>query len=334
MGLITKIQWCDHTFNPWRGCTKVAAGCANCYAEKLSRRNPNVLGIWGENGTRVVASEQMWAHPGKWNRIQPIRFGPVMRPRVFCASLADVFEDWSGCPSWSNGNAVCICEDCGDGFREFGSGINPPHCADCDSGAVHMASLDDVRRRLFRVIDETDRLDWLLLTKRPENIRWMISDIDDPPKHGTSTQESTPSKRRQNLWLGTSVAVQEDLERNWRLLAECRDLARVLFLSIEPLVGPVDLSWMRNKMKPDWVIVGGESGPKARPCNAAWWIRDIVEQCQQALVPCFVKQLGSHTVWNDSGFVTHMILNDKKGGDPDEWPGYLRVREFPRGGGK
>lgn len=329
MGLITKIQWCDHTFNPWRGCTKVAAGCANCYAEKLSRRNPNVLGIWGDHGTRVVASEAMWREPLKWNRSANCQCGSAglgdrecewcangcRRPRVFCASLCDVFEEWDGGIVDSKSRRLFTI----NGDEWFGESEYP----ECRN-----AMLDDVRRRLFRLIDETPNLDWLLLTKRPENIPAMWC------SH-VNTDGKPPSQlHRDNCWLGTSIAVQEDVDRNWPLLADCRDLARVLFLSIEPLVGPVDLSWMRNKMKPDWVIVGGESGPKARPCNAAWWIRDIVEQCQQALVPCFVKQLGSHTVWNDSGFVTHMILNDKKGGDPDEWPGYLRVREFPRGGGK
>lgn len=64
----TKIQWADHTFNPWRGCTKIAPGCANCYADAQSKRNPGTLGVWGPNGTRVVASEAMWREPLKWNK--------------------------------------------------------------------------------------------------------------------------------------------------------------------------------------------------------------------------------------------------------------------------
>ena len=68
MGETTGIAWTDHTFNPWRGCTKVSAGCANCYAETLSGRNPGTLGKWGPNGTRVVAAEARWREPLKWNR--------------------------------------------------------------------------------------------------------------------------------------------------------------------------------------------------------------------------------------------------------------------------
>jgi protein gp37 len=90
MGEATKIQWCDATFNPWRGCTKISAGCANCYAETQSKRNPSVLGVWGDRGTRVVASETMWRQPLKWDR-EAKNAGE--RRRVFCASLADVFEE-------------------------------------------------------------------------------------------------------------------------------------------------------------------------------------------------------------------------------------------------
>ena len=67
----TKIQWAHHTFNPWRGCTKVSAGCTNCYAEAQSRRNPKTLGTWGNKGTRVVTAEHGpagWAAPLKWNK--------------------------------------------------------------------------------------------------------------------------------------------------------------------------------------------------------------------------------------------------------------------------
>ncbi len=122
MGVETKIQWTDHTFNPWRGCTKVAPGCANCYAEREAKRFPDNRGIWGPNGTRVRASDAMWKEPLKWNaaclvaqcddcgNIYPkapktCKCGCTMfksyaktqgRPRVFCASLADVFEDWQG----------------------------------------------------------------------------------------------------------------------------------------------------------------------------------------------------------------------------------------------
>lgn len=90
MGTETGIQWCDHTFNPWRGCTKVSAGCAHCYAEKLSLRNPDVLGEWGVKGKRAIAAESYWKLPYAWDKKAN---ADNVRRSVFCASLADVFEE-------------------------------------------------------------------------------------------------------------------------------------------------------------------------------------------------------------------------------------------------
>lgn len=89
----TAIEWTHATFNPWRGCTKVSEACAHCYAETLSGRNPSVLGVWGPSGKRVVAAESYWREPVKWNKAAE-KAGE--RRRVFCASLADVFEKWDG----------------------------------------------------------------------------------------------------------------------------------------------------------------------------------------------------------------------------------------------
>ncbi len=403
----SKIQWTDHTFNPWRGCQKVAAGCANCYAETLSKRNPGTLGIWGPNGTRVLASEEMWSQPKKWNdaatpwilhaelcRLNGI-FDPLAewrrrdegqdphvdhRPRVFCASLADVFEDWPRPIVDSKGRAIR------------------------DDLLNQDFTLDDVRARLFRLIDSTPNLDWLLLTKRPENVRRMVyaARLATKTHHHCGRCGATRSHGKgdcvgpclPNCWLGCSIANQEDAERNLPELLKCRDLAAKLFLSIEPLIGPVDLStWLQldrcdsrggggtddhgnpytfrcglpdghggphsalvptampwsGKACPDWVIVGGESGPNARPCNVKW-IRSVVQQCKAAGVPVFVKQLGvkpyqchgGHDApigsYGGGAVDCHghggcgcevLEVRDTKGGDMAEWPEDLRVREFP-----
>lgn len=92
MGETTKINWCHSTFNPWVGCTKVAAGCANCYAERDFDKRRH-FATWGPHGTRVLTSEENWRKPMKWNR-EAEQTG--LRKRVFCASLADVFEEWDG----------------------------------------------------------------------------------------------------------------------------------------------------------------------------------------------------------------------------------------------
>lgn len=286
MGQNTKIEWCHHTLNPWRGCTKISAGCANCYAEKLSHRNPKSLGVWGDDGTRVVASEGMWREPLKWDRLAK---DAGERHRVFCASLADVFED-----------------------RD---------------------ELIAPRARLFALIDATPNLDWMLLTKRPENIRrfWV-------------------GGHRVNIWRGTSVEDQKNADVRIIELVRTNDLSPIAFLSMEPLLGAVDLrgklvEWHRDgstffspvphstpKHLIHHVIVGGESGPRARACNLEWF-RPIIAQCRAAKVPCFVKQLGS-LAWDGPGFkpgtinAISMRLRDNKGGDPSEWPKDLRVREI------
>lgn len=339
----SKIEWTHHTMNPWRGCQKVSPGCANCYAETMSKRNPGTLGIWGPEGTRVVASEAQWKLPHKWNREAE---AAGERRRVFCASLADVFEDWDGPMSdpqgqrlyWIDSNPIVM-----------GSESTEPYEPEAGDWLVTM---DDIRRRLFEVIDQTPWLDWLLLTKRPENVLRMSS-------RWWESLMSVPG----NVWIGTSVENQEQADK--RIPELLKVPAAVRFLSMEPLLGPVDLTNVEDstrekiwvdclggvfsrfvKNNPDvppcgityeavvnWVIVGGESGPSARPCDLEW-IRSILDQCQGAGVPVFIKQIGAITVdsrFAESDGTPAFIggIKDKKGGDPSEWPKDLRVRELP-----
>jgi protein gp37 len=224
--------------------------------------------------------------------------------------------------------------------------------------------MDELRRDLFSLIDKTPHLDWLLLTKRPENIRLMWPDRKKAVVAGGSPDA------RPNVWLVYSASDQETLDAGLPHLLACRELVPVLGLSLEPLVGPVDLGTAHTKACPhggsgkhvceavDWVIVGGESRHRARPCRVEW-IRSVVTQCRDAGVPCFVKQLGSNVVtrndrvddqfnsldsgWPDPHVEHHIhgclenyqgadcriVLSDSKGGDPAEWPEDLRVRGTP-----
>lgn len=299
MGENSKIEWTSHTFNPWIGCAKIAPGCVHCYAEDdMDRRRHRVR--WGVNGTRSVTSGEYWKQPARWNRqAECIRSFDCSngdhsdacpqshRPRVFCASLADVFEDREELELW--------------------------------------------RANLFDVIDETPNLDWLLLTKRPANILRMWPE----PNH-TTTEDFGP-KPRPNVWLGTSISDQETADSAIPELVECRGLSDVLFLSAEPLLGPVDLDFAcarRDIACIDWVIIGGESGPAARRCDARWII-DIADQCRNAGVPAFIKQLGANAwldsiCFDDADPGSRLKLSDKKGGNWVEWPADVpRVREFP-----
>jgi protein gp37 len=224
----TKIEWADFTFNPWLGCDKVSAACTNCYAESWAKRTGQA-GLW--RGERRRTSVANWRLPLKWNRETP-------GARVFCASLADVFED-----------------------RE---------------------ELADWRLELFDLISGTPDLTWLLLTKRPENAARYFRHPD----------------MLSNVWLGTTVENQAAAERIPHLL---RVPARVRFLSCEPLLGPVDIrQWLGpQRMYPgrgieygvEWVIAGGESGPRARPSHPNWF-RSLRDQCRAAGVAFHFKQWG------------------------------------------
>jgi len=297
MGANSKIEWCDHTFNPWTGCEKVSAGCAHCYAESWAKRTNIVK--WGAAGTRRRTTDENWKKPHGWN-FDAAKEG--VRKRVFCASLADVFEDREELKPW--------------------------------------------RVELFELFEQTPWLDWLLLTKRPENAAPFLQGF-------YGRLGCAPWK---NIWLGTSVENQE--AANERIPHLLHAPAAVRFLSCEPLLGALDLcgyipcpataatlyhpfvnplrGWYSAREQGrgtgcsgpgiDWVIVGGESGPGARACDVID-VLSIVRQCRAAGVAPFVKQLGAMP-W--MGYT--LDLNDKKGGDWNEWPeglDDLRVREFP-----
>lgn len=226
----TKIEWAHHTFNPWWGCEKVSPGCAHCYAEALARRWGKRL--WGGADTqRQVKSEAGWREPLAWDRAAA---AAGERHRVFCASLADVFED-----------------------RE---------------------DLRAPRRRLFGLIDATPNLIWLLLTKRPENITRLNIQAD-----GVGRLRPM-SSRFPNVWFGTTAENQTWWDRRVPRLLEIE--ARCHFVSAEPLLGPIRM----GECQPDWLIVGGESGPKARPMDPGW-VRDLRDHCHTTTA-FFFKQWG------------------------------------------
>jgi protein gp37 len=285
----SKIEWCDATFNPWWGCVKVSDGCKNCYALTLSKRFG--YDIWGPAKTthRRMMSDNYWRQPLKWNAAAA-KAGT--RARVFCASMADVFEE------------------------------HP--------------EVEAPRLRLFELILDTPWLDWLLLTKRPENIKPMLQGMHVLKRD--NVWDHLWPQRFQNVWLGTSVENQE--QANKRIPELIKLPAAVHFLSCEPLLGAVDLSswmvfegqyekaeWMLAKYgasQPlNWIIVGGESGHGARPMHPDW-ARSLRDQCQAAGVAVFVKQMGS--VWAKSRYAP---TKGTKGTEIGDFPVDLQIREMP-----
>lgn len=258
------IQWTTHTFNPWWGCAKVSPGCDNCYAERDSKRYG--FDLWGVGANRRTFGDKHWNEPLKWDRASA---NGGQRARVFCASMADVFD-----------------KDAPPGARE----------------------------RLWGLIRATPNLDWQILTKRIGNAPKMLPEDWGDGYH--------------NVWLGASLVNREEMLRDAEKLLAVP--AAVHFWSYEPALGP--LGEIPQTLFPDWVIVGGESGHSARPFLAEW-AQSIVAQCAAAGVACFVKQLGSYPIL-DARYDRSLPgwsrkLRDRKGGDMDEWPEGLRVREFP-----
>lgn len=291
MGIETGIQWTNHTWNPWRGCTKVSPGCKNCYMFTEQRR-------YGKDPTTVVRTKT-WGEPLKWQKAA-VESG--RKEMVFTCSWSDWFHE----------------------------------------------AADAWRNEAWDVIRRTPSLIYQILTKRPENTVGRLP--IDWPRGGYP-----------NVWLGVSVEDQQLADERIQILLKTP--AAVRFLSCEPLLGPVDLrgklgywtnpdgtgSWFSPvpgkvwRRLIDWVIVGGESGHGARPCDLEW-IRSIVQQCQTAHVPVFVKQLGAvirdglthgqehgWTAIGDrpGGGYIDWKPREPKGGNIDEFPADLRVRNFP-----
>jgi protein gp37 len=274
----SKIEWTDHTFSPWIGCQKVSAACDHCYAEAWDKRFKGDR--WGPHAERTVTKD--WRKVYAWNRKAQKSGVPA---KVFSASMADVFDNHQSIdPAW--------------------------------------------REQFWRMVRETQWLVWFLLTKRPQNIKQFL-----PPDWGIGYP---------NVWLGTTV--ENQTEANRRIPHLLAVPAKVRFLSCEPLLGPIDFDEipassdgsfpplfnslagycrkhfpkMRcgcDKQQPsiDWVIAGGESGPKARPSHLDWF-RSLRDQCVDADVPFFFKQMGEWAPYDlDSGGQQDWMILDQTG---------------------
>lgn len=345
MGDKTGIEWTDATWNPVTGCTKVSAGCKHCYAERVFPRayagqtveekcpvcegdgwcqefDDEVMQVVAEHdcyecgGTGIAPDSRprrftdVRCHPERLD--QPLRWRKPRR--VFVNSMSDLF---------------------------------------------HEDIPDDFIVEVWLTMIHSPQHTFQILTKRPERMRQVVRDVII----GVDRFTSVPWAPIPNVWLGVSVEDQETADERIPILLETP--AAVRFVSYEPALGPVDFRVLHArgvKMDAlggdvthipsgdiytctpsvlDWIIVGGESGPKARPFDIQW-ARDTITQCQAAGVPVFVKQLGKRPVYqfadrppnparhlwdHPHGYI--LPLSHRAGGDWSEWPPDLRVREFP-----
>lgn len=333
MGVKSSIEWTDATWNPVRGCSMAkgseTGGCLNCYAAReairhLGRNDPF------HGFARMTDSGPRWT--GKVELVEKHLDDPLhwRKPRrVFVNSMSDLF---------------------------------------------HESLPDEAIDRIFAVMALCPQHTFQVLTKRPERMRVWSGRSDgvmDAMRAAHGNDVAAIRWPVPNVWLGVSVENQKTADARIPLLLQTP--AAIRFVSYEPALEAVDLShhgcgalpiyreaatvtdrcmpsgvsvqrpgrrgWIRHDgCHVDWVIVGGESGPGARPFNLRWAHRTI-EQCAAAGVACFVKQLGAKAgMPSCADFAcTHpdcsvhwLYLRDRKGGDPSEWPAALRVRQFPR----
>lgn len=256
----TNIEWCDSTWNPWIGCTRISPACDFCYAADLMDTRLGKA-TWGAGQQRVRTGVKNWNLPLRWNR-EADAFAAIhgRRRRVFCASLADVFDN----------------------------------------------EVDRIwRADVLTLIARTPDIDWLLLTKRIGNVSRLVAEASAIVER--TTGEPSPwedGKWPSNVWIGATIANQAEADRDIPKLL--RLPAAVRFLSMEPLLGPVDLAqasgrhWWTDEggaqdrevpREIDWVIAGGESGASARPMHPQW-VRSLRDQCSAEGVPFLFKQWG------------------------------------------
>ena len=229
MGEDSGIQWTTNTFNPWWGCTKIPqvnakpSACDFCYAERDSKRWD--FHVWGKDAPRRWMSESYWNKPLKWNKKAK---ETKSRPRVFCASMAYVFED--------------------------------------------RRDLDPWREKLWKLIEATPNLDWLLLTKRPALIMPMVpwKEIPDHVAVGTTTESQH--------WFDHRVGILSKVP------------ARIRFVSAEPLFEPIVMGELGKSLH--WVISGSESGRHvtAERLTSEAWLRQLKDECVANKTPFFYKQ--------------------------------------------
>jgi protein gp37 len=298
MAAITSIQWTDRSWNPVRGCSRKSAGCINCYAEPIARRfsGPGLPyeGLVHPNGTwngRIREVESALNEPLTWRK-------PA---RVFVNSMSDLFHE--------------------------------------------NLSFDFIDK-VFAMMTVAPQHTFQILTKRPERMLEYMK--RDKLCGGSLVENPWPLP---NVHLGVSVENQPTADERIPLLHQTP--AAVRFVSFEPVIAPIDVQYpesiwpkgppmccsgmdcgcMGKPIEPPliygigWAILGGESGPGARPC-ALGWLKDLVNDCKTWKVPVFVKQLGAKPTNREGEPCPH--IHARKGDDMSEWPNELKVREWPR----
>ncbi len=310
----TSIEWTDATWNPVRGCSRISRGCEHCYAERMAARNlPEMRSpTTGEPYARMTPQGPRWTGrveliPEKLD--EPLRWRKPRR--VFVNSMSDLFHE--SLPDEAIDRVFAVMAMC-DG----------KHSSRAGHTFQVLTKRPERMARYFADPETSWRIYSEVVRVNIGGYRPRILPADERGYRGLDTgQWPLPLP---NVWLGVSPHDQESAD--WMISLLLQTPAAKRFVSYEPALGPVNFDpWVKRcgctvaveHRRLDQVIVGGESGPGARPCDVAW-IRSVVRQCREAGVACFVKQGGA----------SNRCEHSAKGGHFECFPPDLQVREFPR----
>jgi protein gp37 len=288
MAANTGIEWCDHTFNPWTGCQHVSPACDHCYAEAQAKRNAANFGGWGPHAERKRTSESYWRQPLLWNK-RAAKEG--RRARVFCASMADVFDNqvpaewredlWALIHDTPHLDWLLLTKRPGNMARmlppAFMLGNAPwpwPHVW-LGTTVENQAEAD---RRVPELLKVQARMRFLSC----EPLLGQI-DLDGWLPGKTSCEECDDGDV-----MAPPRCARTDIPRD----EQCPNLRAVWHVDEGPPDADGAPAWMTAERETiGWVIAGGESGPHARPSHPDWF-RGLRDQCAAAGVPYFFKQWG------------------------------------------
>lgn len=295
------ISWCDHSWNPWMGCQRVSPGCMLCYAETLMDTRYHKV-KWGPTGTRVRTSEAYWKKPITWNKDKWLE----CQACYWRGSVRSVKLDQNG---------AFICPHCAS--EEMQPVRQRVFCASLSDWLEDRPELIPWRGDLLTLISQTPNLDWMLLTKRIEGWNDRLREVvqNCPGDGGTLASRWLDGIAPHNIWSGVSI---ENQDYAWRAQKLCCIPSVIRFVSVEPMLGPVDLEDIVTETEGfeivtnvlngitmidgqgylpgrhiHSVIVGGESGPDCRPFNPDW-ARGLRDACAATGVGFHMKQLGGH----------------------------------------
>lgn len=300
MGKKTGISWTNSTFIPWKGCTKVSPGCANCYAETLCKKSGD--DVWGVGKSRKRTSESAWSKPLSWNASSGKN---KKKHLVFCSSMSDWLD--SEVPiAWVADLLLLIKNTQNLTWQLL---TKRPE--------LFKSRINDVITYVSENIPENYGLEFSW---------WLLDWVNGLPP--------------ENIWMGSSAEDQKRVEERIPALLlipakvrflSCEPLLESVnfFRVFDPRdeVSICGFSATNTAFANiDWVIVGGESGDNAREFNLKW-AREVVSQCKDANVKVFVKQMGDNP--SVAGFKGFQLFESHHGANPEEWPEDLRIQEFP-----